>query len=304
VSPRRALILLLALAALWGGSYYFIKIGLRDLSPAAIVFARTALAALVLIPAAIRGGGLGDVLRRPGLVALLALIQVAGPFMLISAGERHIPSSLAGILVASMPILTALLAPWLDHSQVLTRRGLVGIAVGIAGVALLFGVDVTGSPAAVVGGLMVLLASLGYALGAFALRRWFRATPPLPLVAGTMTASALMTLPFAAASAPSHVGAGPIAAMAALGVGGTGIAFVIYYGLNHAIGPARTSLVAYVAPVFAVIYGVTLLGEPFGVATAIGIVLIVGGSWLAARAPAARPVGAVDAPAAEEAVRA
>jgi drug/metabolite transporter (DMT)-like permease len=107
-----------------------------------------------------------------------------------------------------------------------------------------------------------------------------------------MSASAVMTLPLFLVDLPSHVGLDTVGAMSALGLGGTGIAFVIYYTLNREIGPTRTSLVAYVAPVFAVVYGVTLLDEKFGVTTALGIVLIVGGSWLAARAPARVPVEA------------
>jgi drug/metabolite transporter (DMT)-like permease len=283
---RRNWILLLALASLWGASYLFIKIGLDDLSPAGIVFSRTALAALVLLPFAIRSGGMAPLWRlAPGLFALAA-IQVAGPFLLISAGERHIASSLAGILVASAPIFTAIFAIWIDSSERLHRRGVVGVAIGIVGVALLLGVDVGGSGAALAGGLMVVLASVGYALGGFALKRYFSGQQPLALVASTMTASALMTLPLALLDVPSHVGLDTIGAMSALGLGGTGIAFVIYYTLNHSIGPTRTSLVAYIAPVFAVVYGVTLLDEKFGVTTALGIVLIIGGSWMAARAPA------------------
>jgi len=282
---RRNWILLLTLASMWGASYLFIKIALDDLSPAAIVFTRTALAALVLMPFAIRSGGMGPLRPLvPGLFALAA-VQVAGPFLLISAGERHIASSLAGILVASAPIFTAILAIWVDSSERLHTRGAFGVAIGIVGVGLLLGVDVGGSGAALVGGLMVVLASLGYAIGGFGLKRYFSGQQPIALVASTMTASALMTLPLALISAPSQVGLDTVGAMLALGVGGTGISFVIYYTLNHAIGPTRTSLVAYVAPVFAVIYGVTLLDEKFGVTTAIGIVLIIGGSWLAASAP-------------------
>src|SRR4051794_14360515 len=226
--------------------------------------------------------------RAPWLFALGA-IQVAGPFLLISAGERHIASSLAGILVASAPIFTAILAIWLDHSERLSTPGVVGVAIGLVGVALLLGVDLGGSSTALLGGLMVVLASVGYAIGGFALKRWFRGYQPLALVAGTMSASALMTLPLALISPPDSVGLDTVGAILALGVGGTGIAFVIYYTLNHAIGPTRTSLVAYIAPVFAVVYGVTLLDEDFSVTTALGIVLIVGGSWLAAKAPARAP---------------
>jgi drug/metabolite transporter (DMT)-like permease len=281
---RRNWILLLLLAALWGASYLFIKIGLDDLSPAGVVFTRTALAALVLMPFAIKSGGMAPLWRRaPGLFAL-GFIQVAGPFLLISAGERHIASSLAGILVASAPIFTAIFAIWIDQSERLSTYGVVGVVIGILGVALLLGVDVSGS--GVGGGLMVVLASAGYAIGGFALKRYFTGYQPLALVAGTMTSSAVMTLPLFLIDLPSHVGLDTVGAMSALGLGGTGIAFVIYYTLNREIGPTRTSLVAYIAPVFALVYGVTLLDEDFGPVTAVGIVLIVGGSWLAAKAPA------------------
>lgn len=300
---RRNWILLLALAALWGASYLFIEIGLDDLSPAAIVFARTALAALVLLPFAIHSGGMAPLWRRaPGLVVLGA-VQVAAPFLLISAGQRHIASSLAGILVAAAPIFTALLAIWVDSSERLSGRGAVGVLVGIVGVGLLLGVDLGHSSEALGGGLMVVLASVGYAIGGFALKRYFTGFQPLALVAGTMSASALLTLPLMLMDVPDSVGLDTIGAMSALGLGGTGLAFVIYYTLNREIGPTRTSLVAYVAPVFAVIYGVWLLDEEFGLTTALGIVLIVGGSWLAARAPARAPVEAAAARAGPEAAR-
>jgi drug/metabolite transporter (DMT)-like permease len=301
---RRNWILLLALAALWGASYLFIKIGLDDLSPAGVVFTRTALAALVLLPVAIRRGGMAPLWRRAHWLVALGAIQVAAPFLLISAGERHIASSLAGILVASAPIFTAIFAIWLDQHERLSPPGIAGVAIGIVGVALLLGVDLGGSSAALLGGLMVVLASVGYALGGFALKRWFTGYQPIALVAGTMSASALMTLPLFLLDLPSHVGIDTAGAMAALGLGGTGIAFVIYYTLNHAIGPTRTSLVAYIAPVFAVVYGVTLRGETFTATTAVGVVLIVGGSWLAARAPARVPVEVEPAAAPAESVAA
>ena len=283
---RRNWVLLLALAALWGASYLFIEIALDDLSPAAIVCARTGLAAAFLMPFALRTGDMGALWRRaPGVLAL-ALVQVAAPFLLISAGQRHITSSLAGILVASAPIFTALLAIWIDQNERLSPRGVVGVIIGLVGVGLLLGVDIGGSGAALAGGLMVVLASIGYAIGGFGLKRYFTGHQPIALVAATMTASTLMTLPLLLADPPSSVGIDTVGAISALGLGGTGVAFVIYYTLNHAVGPTRTSLVAYVAPVFSIVYGVTLLDEPFGVTTALGILLILGGSALAARAPA------------------
>jgi drug/metabolite transporter (DMT)-like permease len=238
-------------------------------------------------------------------VVVLAAVQVAAPFLLITFGERHISSSLTGILVAAAPIFTFLLAFAIDQEERAGGIGLLGVVIGIAGVVLLLGLDTSGTTAALVGGLMVVLASLGYALGAFYLKRRFKDVQPVGVVAATMAASAAMTAPFALRALPASApGVGSVAALVALGVLGTGLAFVIFYELIGTVGPAKATLVAYVAPGFAVIYGVALLGEDFSVATAAGLVLIVGGSWLAAegRLPARRqlPAGGVDvAPAGE-----
>jgi drug/metabolite transporter (DMT)-like permease len=279
---RRHWLLTGLLASFWGASYLFIKIGLRDLSPAMIVFARTALAALVLLGVASRLGALRGVRSRLGSVAVLALIQVAGPFLLITAGERHISSSLTGILVASAPIFTALLAIWVDQQERSHGLSLVGVIAGMVGVTVLLGVDAGGGTAALVGGLMVVLAGFGYAVGGFYLKRRLADLRPAGVGAATMAVSALVTLPFGLASAPHSLHAGPAAAVAALGVVGTGIAFWIFYTLISTVGPAKASIVAYIAPGFAVVYGVTLLGESFTLGTAAGLALIVGGSWLAA----------------------
>lgn len=280
---RRYWILISFLAALWGASYLFIEIGLRDLSPAMIVFLRTVLAALVLLPIALRRDALRSLRGRYGPIALLALVQVAAPFLLISIGQGSIASSLAGILVASAPIWTAILAVFIDQSERLHGWGLAGIGIGMAGVALLFGVDLAGSTETLVGGLLVLLAGLGYALGAFMLKRGFPEEQPIGIATATMTASAVLLAPLALATAPDEMpGLGPVAAVLALGVAGTGLAFFIFYTLIGEAGPSRASLVAYIAPGFAVIYGVTLLDEPFTFGIVAGLALIVGGSWLAA----------------------
>jgi len=300
---RRALALLLILAALWGSSYMFIKIGLEDLSPAGVVFIRTALGALVLLPFALRRGAFHGVRPLLPLLVVLAAIQVAAPFLLISAGEQHISSGLAGILVASAPIFTALLAPLLDSSERSSGTALAGIMIGMVGVGLIFGFDLGDASSAIGGGLMVLAASVGYAIGGFMVKRSFSALDAIGVVTATMSLSALLSLPIAAATAPADVpGGGTIAAMLALGVGGTGIAFAIFYTLIAELGPAKASLVAYIAPGFAVVYGVTLRGEELTVATVAGLLLIVGGSWLAGRrgkAPEAGPEPAARQAAAE-----
>lgn len=306
---RRDWAVLLLLASLWGASYLFIKIALRGLSGAEIVEARTALAALVLLPLAIRRDAFRGLWRRAPEVALLAVVQVAAPFTLITFGERHIASSLTGILVAAAPIHTAALAPMLDHEERSHGWSLGGVFLGIVGVVLLLGLDVGGDSSALLGGLMVVLAALGYALGGFLLKRRFRTAEPSGLAAGTMISTSLLLLPAAIVTAPSHgPGAGPLAAVAFLGVAGTGAAFVFYYRLIATVGPAKTALVGYIVPAFALLYGLVFLGEQIGPGTVPGLVLILAGSWLAAggrlrRAGGELPAGGIDVAPAREAHR-
>ena len=280
---RRSWLWLLLLASIWGASYMLIKIGLRDLSPEMVAFGRVALAAAVLMPIAVAQGALRELRGSLGVIALVGAVQVAGPFLLIPLGEQHITSALAGILVATTPIFTALLAIRVDHEERSEGPRLVGVAIGLAGVVLLFGLDLTGSAAALLGGLAVVLASLGYSVGGFIVKHRLSDARPLGVVASVMTASAALLLIPAAVSAPSGAPSlGPVAAVVALGVVGTGAAFVIFYLLIGTVGPARTMIVSYVAPGFAVVYGGVLLDETITVASLLGLALIVGGSWLAA----------------------
>lgn len=154
---------------------------------------------------------------------------------------------------------------------------------GLVGVGVLLGVDLSGTTAEALGGLAVVLASLGYALGAFLSKHRLPGAPPTGVAAWVMVASALMLAPFAIASVPDAApGAGPVLAVVALGVLGTGIAFAIFYDLMATIGPARTFIVTYLAPAFAVVYGALLLDESVSASTIAGLALIVGGSYFAA----------------------
>jgi drug/metabolite transporter (DMT)-like permease len=280
---RRAWSLLLVLGAIWGASYLFIKIGLRDLSPGMVAWARVVLAALVLVPLAIRGADISWWRRRLPMLALVGLLQVAGPFVLIALGEQQISSALAGILVASTPLFTAVLAIRFDQEERSTGIRLVGIGLGFVGVALLLGVDLGGSGSQLLGGAAVLLAGLGYAIAALLAKHRLGDAEPVSIAAGVMVASAVLLAPLGLATMPgSAPGLGPLAAVAALGLVGTGVAFAIFYALIARVGTARTYVVTYIAPGFAVVYGALLLGESIGVATVAGLALIVGGSWLAA----------------------
>ncbi len=280
---RRAWALLLVLGAIWGASYLFIKIGIRDLSPAMVAWARVLLAALVLTPLAAGRGGIPRLRQRIPMLTLVAATQVAGPFVLIAAGEVQISSSLAGILVSSAPLFTAVLAIRFDPEERSRGLRLVGVGLGFAGVVLLLGVDLSGSGAELLGGAAVLLAGLGYAISALLAKRHFSDSEPLSIAAAVMLVSAVILAPYGLATAPGSVpGLGPIAAVGALGILGTGIAFAIFYSLIRAVGPARTYVVTYIAPGFAVLYGAFLLDERISPATIAGLALIVGGCWLAA----------------------
>jgi drug/metabolite transporter (DMT)-like permease len=280
---RRNWTLLLTLAALWGASYLFIKIGLRDLSPAMVVLIRVGCGAAVLVPIALSRGAFAGMRPVAGLLVLLAAIQVATPFMLISLGEQEVSSSLAGILVASAPIWTAVLAVFVDDEERARGVRLVGVVVGIVGVGMLLGLDLGGSSTELLGGTAIVLASLGYAVGGMIVKHRLAAIQPLGIATIVLLIATAMIAPLAALSAPAEVpGAGPLLASAALGVLGTGAAFAIFYALIAAVGPARTLIVTYMAPAFAVAYGALLLAEPISAATIGGLVLILAGSYLAA----------------------
>ena len=279
---RRSWLGIFVVGAIWGASYLFIEIGIRDMSPAMVAWARVALGAAFLVPFAWYRGVL-RINARLGLVVFIAAAQVAVPFVLIGQGQEEITSSLSGILIASTPLWTALLAIWLDPSERSEGIQLWGVLAGLVGVGLLLGVDLRGDSAELLGGTLVLLAGLCYAIGGLTTRLKLPGAPGAGVAAWiTLTATVLLT-PFAIADAPSDVpGAGPLAAVAVLGIVGTGVAFAIFFDLMTTIGPARTFIVTYLAPGFAVVYGAILLDETIGIATLGGLALILLGSYLAA----------------------
>ena len=193
--------------------------------------------------------------------------------------------------MSAAPIFTALLALAFDHDERSQGWAAIGIVVGMLGVVLLFGLDLSGSGDQVVGGLMVLLASLCYAIGAMLLKHKLPGAPPVGIAGGQMAVAAVVTLPLCLAALPDHAPSlKATGALVLLGVAGTGLAFLWFYTLISEIGPARASVIAYIAPGFSVVYGVILLGEPFSVAAVGGLALILAGSWLAVggRAPGRR----------------
>ncbi len=277
--PLRPLLALFALAATWGGSYLLIAVALESTTPATLTLARFVPAAVLLLAVAGARGQLRAVVTRWRAVLLLALVQQAAPMLLIALGERRIDSGLAGTLVAVTPLWGALLAPVLGGAPP-SRRTWAGLLAGLLGVALLLGA----SGGALLGCAMVLLAALGYAIGAAWTARRFPDVPKLGLLAGVLTASSLLLVPPVLLDPPTRLPSGQgVAAMLVLGLVGTGAAFVLFYWLIGQVGPERTTLVTYLAPVFAVGYGTVLRAEPVTALSVAGVVLVLVGARLASR---------------------
>lgn len=273
--------MLVGTAALWGASYMFIKVALEDFSEGAIVCIRTILGAALLLGIASRTTGLAGLMAHRRWIAIIGLLQVVGPFLLITYGENHISSSLTAILISTVPIFTALLALRFDQAERSHGWALVGIVVGMTGVALLFGVDLSGETNELLGGGMMILAALGYAISWMLVKHKLAGASPVGVAGGTMLVAAVVTAPLLAAAPPTEAPALDAAlSLAALGAGGTGAAFVLYHALIHEIGPGRASMVGYIAPAFSIFYGVVLLGEEITLGMIAGLALILVGSWL------------------------
>jgi drug/metabolite transporter (DMT)-like permease len=234
-------------------------------------------------------------------VLLLGVVQNAIPFALISWGETHIDSGVAAIGNASVPIFVALLALRYAHGERSTGMRLAGVCLGIVGVGVLAGVNPQGGWLGAAGTLAVVVASLLYAVGGLWGQRILRRTRPLALTVVSLSSAALFLTPFAVFDLPSHTpSAKPLLSVIALGVLGTAVGMLLFYYLIGLAGSAKASLVTYLQPVFAVAYGVVLLGEAFRLPELAGMVLILGGVALGSGALALRRVrgGALGSPAA------
>lgn len=290
---RRAWLLFAAVSLLWGVPYLFIKVAVAEVPPVTVVFARVALAAALLGPVAARRGTLRGLRGRLPQLALLALLEITIPFLLISMGEQRITSSLAGLLIASMPLFVALLALRFDPAERVTGARLLGLLVGIAGVAALLGIDLGGDLSQVAGGAMVLLATLCYATSTLLVKRAFSDVPMLGVVTVATAISALLLAPFALALTPARLPSLNVAlALVGLGVLCTAAGLLAYFALIVEAGPSRAAVITYMNPAVAVALGVAVLGEPLTGAILAGFALIIAGSWLSTRSPAPRPATA------------
>ena len=280
---RAAWVTFAAGSVVWGMPYLFIKIAVDDgVSPAFLSFVRVALAAAILMPIAWRMGALRGLRARLAPIAAFALAEVVVPFPLIAFGEQHVASSLAAILIAALPLTIALLAIRFDHEERVYGSRLAGLFVGLGGVVVLFGIDVSGSTDELVGALAILGATVGYAIGPLIIKRSLRdAGHPIGMMGAALAVAAVLLAPAALLSAPSEMPTGDaIAAMVVLGLVCTALAFVLWFALIAEVGPSKASIITYVNPVVAVALGVTLLGESLTASAVAGLLLILAGSWL------------------------
>ena len=294
---RRHLIMLAALAAIWGSSFMFITIALRDLAPSTLILLRMGFGAITLaIFVRLAGHRLADL--RPYLrpLALLALINTAVPFFLIAWGQQYIDSGLAAIFNASAPLFTALFAIPIDRTQRVTGLRLAGVVLAFGGVVLLVGFELSGGERAVAGALAVVAAAACYGVGGLYAGRRFVALP-FPLVAlGSLTWATLFVLPVGVAQA-SSLGWESVVSVLYLGVAATGIAYLLYFGLIAGAGASKAVLVTYLVPSLALVYGAIFLDEHVTAIALVGLALVlagvalgtgtVGKTWQARRARAA-----------------
>ena len=277
-----------ALGVIWGLPYFFIKLALVDISPACVAWSRIALGALVLLPIAWRKGALRSVAAHKGAVVAFAFAELVGPFFLISVGERWISSSLAGILVATLPLTVILMSPLFGIHEALGTRRQVGLAVGFIGVVVLLGIGSVHGWEAWAGVACILLSTLGYALGSIIIQKYLADADELGSVAVSLGIASIVMLPAAVWSAPSHMPA-PLSlfSLAVLGIVCSALALQLYFYLVARAGAARATVITYINPAVAALLGVGVLHEAFGVASAVGLALILLGSWMStSRAPA------------------
>ena len=276
---RRDLGLLVALSAIWGSSFLFIKVGVEELEPAVVVCGRLLVGALVLLPVALARGGLSGLRAMLVPIAVLGALNNALPYWLLSFAETRIDSGLAAVIQAAAPIFTVLLAIRIDPSQRVTGLRLAGVGLGFVGVALLVGLQEGGE---LLGAVAVVGTALCYAVSVLYAGRAIRSFSPLDVSIGQLSVGALLTLPAALVQWPAETpSAKVVGAVLVLGVLGTGVAYLLYFALIIRAGASRAILVTYLVPAFALVYGWLILGEAVTPSALAGLALILGGTALA-----------------------
>ncbi|MBV9605352.1 MAG: DMT family transporter, partial [Solirubrobacterales bacterium] len=254
----------------------------HGVTPPALAWGRVTLGALVLLVLAWRAGTLPSLRGRWRWLLAYAVAEICIPFPMLAFGEQRVPSSLAAIMVATVPLIGALLAMRFDHSERPTPVRALGLLIGFCGVIALVGLDVAGHRGELLGVGAIMLTATGYAIGPMLVKHRLAGLDPRASQGASLAIASLVLLPVAALDPPGRVPtAGAIGAVIALGLLCTAGGFVVYAILIGEAGSSRATVITYVNPVVAVALGVTLLGEQPGAGAVAGLLLILAGGWLA-----------------------
>jgi drug/metabolite transporter (DMT)-like permease len=287
---RRGWFLFILVGFLWGIPYLFIKVAVdpdNGFTPATVVFLRTAIGAAMLIPVAIKQKQLIPAIRGFKYVALYALLEMIGPWILIGTAEQKISSGLAGLLIASVPIWATIFASIRGDKTVWHHKRLFGLVLGFVGLIAVVGIESITGTADPISIVMVLVAAIGYSYAVMMVQSALPNVSGIAINAVAMAISAIFYLPWAVIQWPTHaISAGAIRSIVGLGVLSTGAAFVAFFTLATIIGVARGSLVTYLNTAFAVVLGVIILKEPLTIGILLGLPLVLIGSYFASRKPA------------------
>ena len=293
---RRGWWLFAAMGVIWGVPYLLIKVAVGGVAPPVLVLVRVAVGAALLLPVALRRQEIRPLLPHWRWLVLFALVEIITPWLLLTEAEQKLSSSLSGLLIASVPIIAAVLVRLTGSKERLSAVRWTGLLVGLAGVGLLVGgTAISGDGPSVA---EVLGVAVCYAIGPLIVARKLAGLPALGVNALALSFAAVVYAPLAAVTWPSTVPAGKVlAALAGLAVVCTAVAFIAFFALIAEVGPARATVITYVNPAVAVGLGVLVLGEQFTALMGGAFVLILGGSLLATRpALPVRPAAADSQP--------
>jgi drug/metabolite transporter (DMT)-like permease len=283
------------MSVIWGIPYLFIAVAVPELGPVVLVAGRLLLATAVLLPLAVHRGALAAAWRHRRVVAAYAAVEMAVPWWLLSDAQQRVPSSFAGLVIATVPLVGAGLA-WGLHRERLGPVRALGLLVGLAGVGLLLGVDLAGGTDALAV-VELLLVAVCYAVGPVIVARRLGAVPALGVNALALAMASAVYVPLALPLLPEQApSARAVLSVAVLGLVCTALAFLLFFGLIAEVGPARATVITYVNPAVALLLGVALLGERVTVGMLVGFPLVLLGSVLATRSSRAPVAEAVPLP--------
>jgi len=285
---RRGALLFAAMCVIWGIPYLLIKVAVEDLSPSMLVLARTAIAAVILLPIALARREVRPLLPHWLPLLAFAAIEIALPWVLLGAAETEISSSLTALLIATVPLVATVIALTTGEREKPETQTVLGLLLGMAGVAAIVGVNVEGGVVPIV---EVVLVAVCYAVGPVILQRWLAHLPALGVIAASLALTAVAYVPIVAVgSTGEEPSANAVGAVLGLAIVCTALAFLLFFALIAEVGPVRATVITYVNPAVAAILGVLILDEHFTVGMGLGFVLVLAGSVLATQPGLARRV--------------